>query len=158
MPFESEPLNFAEILASIDAGQNLTSELAQFGLMSILQGDVDEKDLELFLLSLNQKGATHQEVTGFVKAMVPRGTVVIAGGTCEPDATSFTMTAELGSTNYGILENKYLAQNASTVEYKVDITLGEGEWSYAEDSVLKMAIQEDLLHHTDANTLTKVSD
>ena len=43
--------------------------------------------------------------------MVPRGTVVIAGGTCEPDATSFTMTAELGSTNYGILENKYLAQN-----------------------------------------------
>ena len=69
MPFESEPLNFAEILASIDAGQNLTSELAQLGLMSILQGDVDEKDLELFLLSLNQKGATHQEVTGFVKAM-----------------------------------------------------------------------------------------
>ena len=49
MPFESEPLNFAEILASIDAGQNLTSELAQLGLMSILQGDVDEKDLELFL-------------------------------------------------------------------------------------------------------------
>ena len=90
--------------------------------------------------------------------MVPRGTVVIAGGTCEPDATSFTMTAELGSTNYGILENKYLSQNASTVEYKVDITLGEGEWSYAEDSVLKMAVQEDLLHHTDENTLTKVSD
>ncbi|MEE3015450.1 MAG: hypothetical protein VX337_01185 [Actinomycetota bacterium] len=44
------------------------------------------------------------------------------------------------------------------MEYKVDITLGEGEWSYAEDSVLKMAVQEDLLHHTDENTLTKVSD
>ena len=44
---------------------------------------------------------------------------------------------------------------SSTVEYKVDITLGEGEWSYAEDSVLKMAVQEDLLHHTDENTLTK---
>ena len=90
--------------------------------------------------------------------MVPRGAVVIAGGTCEPEATSFSMAAELGSTNYGILENKYLSQNASTVEYKLDITLGENEWSYEEDSVLKMAVQEDLLHHTDRNTLTKVSD
>ena len=37
--------------------------------MSILQGDVDDKDLESFLISLNKKGPTHQEVTGFVKAM-----------------------------------------------------------------------------------------
>jgi len=69
MPFESEPFNFAEILESIDAGQHLTSKLAQLGLKSILQGDVEDKDLELFLVALNQKGATHQEVTGFVKAM-----------------------------------------------------------------------------------------
>jgi hypothetical protein len=90
--------------------------------------------------------------------MVPRGTVVIAGGTCEPEATSFNMAAELGSTNYGILENKYLSGNASTVEYTLSITIGDGEWSYEEDSVLKMAVQDDLLHHTDRNTLKKVAD
>ena len=46
MPSKSEPFSFAEILKSIDVGQNLTSELAQRVLMSILQGDVDDKDLE----------------------------------------------------------------------------------------------------------------
>ena len=55
MPSESEPFSFAEILKSIDVGQNLTSELAQKGLMSILQGDVDDTDLESFLVSLNKK-------------------------------------------------------------------------------------------------------
>ena len=55
MPSESEPFSFTEILKSIDAGQNLTRELAQKGLMSILQGDVDDTDLESFLVSLNKK-------------------------------------------------------------------------------------------------------
>lgn len=90
--------------------------------------------------------------------MVPRGTVVIAGGTCVPDATSFEIEADLGSTNYGILENKYLAKNASTVRYTATITLGDGEWSYEEDTILKMAGRDELLHHTDRNTLAKVAD
>ena len=55
MPSKSDPFSFAEILKSIDIGQNLTSELAQHGLLSILQGDVDDKDLESFLVSLNKK-------------------------------------------------------------------------------------------------------
>ena len=63
-----------------------------------------------------------------------------------------------GSTNYGILENLYLAQNASTVEYTATITLGDDSWSYEEDSVLKMAGRDELLHHTDRNTLSKVAD
>ena len=87
MPSESEPFSFTEILKSIDAGQNLTGELAQKGLMSILQGDVDDTDLETFLVSLNKKGPTHQEVTGFVKAMrescvrlhCPEGTIDLVG-------------------------------------------------------------------------------
>ena len=90
--------------------------------------------------------------------MVPRGTVVVAGGECEADATSFNMSAELGSTTYGILQNKYLAENASTVEYTLSINIGDDEWSYEEDSVLKLSIQDELLHHTDANPLTRVAD
>ena len=63
MPSKSDPFSFAEILKSIDIGQNLTSELAQSGLMSILQGDVDDTDLESFLVSLNKKVPTHQELS-----------------------------------------------------------------------------------------------
>jgi hypothetical protein len=90
--------------------------------------------------------------------MIPRGAVVIAGADCEPDATSFEISADLGSTNYGILENLYLAKNASTERYVATITIGDGEWSYEEDSVLRMLGRDGLLHHTDRNTLKKVTE
>ena len=60
--------------------------------------------------------------------MVPRGTLVLAGGLSAPDASSFTMTAELGSDTYGILSNRFLAEAARTVYYEVTITLGDGEF------------------------------
>ncbi len=90
--------------------------------------------------------------------MVPRGTMLIAGGACEPEARSFELTSELGSTTYGILENQYLTQHASTVSYAATITIGDDEWSYEEDSVLKMAGRDELLHHTDRNRLARVAD
>ena len=90
--------------------------------------------------------------------MVPRGTVVIAGATVAPDATSFTLTAELGSPTYGVLENLYLAKNASTVRYEVTITIPDADtWTYEQDTVLRMKEFEDLYHHTDANTLRRVT-
>src|SRR5438552_12697153 len=50
-------------------------------------------------------GATGEVLRGFV---VPRGITVLAGGTTAADATSWTMHAELGGTNYTIGENQYL--------------------------------------------------
>jgi hypothetical protein len=86
--------------------------------------------------------------------MVPRGTVAIAGGTVSADATEFRLDAENTSNTYGVLENQYLAQNASTVRYEVKITVNDdGTWSYASDTVLRMAGSDELLHHTDHNTL-----
>ena len=90
--------------------------------------------------------------------MIPRGTVLIAGGACAADATSFELEADLGSTNYGILENKYLAANASTVKYTLSLSLGDDEFTYEEDSVLKMAGRDELLHHTDRNVLKRASN
>ena len=97
MPSESEPFSFTEILKSIDAGHS-NERTCPKGLMSILQGDVDDTDLETFLVSLNKKGPTHQEVTGFVKAMrescvrlhCPEGTIdlVGAGGSQDGKASS----------------------------------------------------------------------
>ena len=90
--------------------------------------------------------------------MVPRGTVVLAGGTVEPDATEFTLTAELGSSTYGILENTYLAANASTTAYTVTVAVDGDTLTYEEDSVLRMREFEDLFHHTDRNVLRRVPE
>ncbi len=91
--------------------------------------------------------------------IVPRGTAVIAGGTCDPDATTFTMDAGCGSNTYGILSNRYLDTNAKTDGYTVTVTLGDDEWSYESDTLLKMThMGDEILHHTDKNTLTRVAD
>ena len=88
--------------------------------------------------------------------MVPRGTVVLAAATAEPDAREFTLTAELGDPVYGILENKYLSTNASTVRYECVVQIGDGTFTYDEVSVLKMKEFDELFNHTDKNVLRKV--
>ncbi len=58
-------------------------------------------------------GATGEVMRGFV---VPRGIVVLAGGTATADAKSFTLTATPGDPQYAIGENKYLAAERVDVE------------------------------------------
>lgn len=99
--------------------------------------------------------ATGEIVRGFV---VPRGITVLAGGTAAADATSFELAADLGGTNYTIGENRYLAQRASTVSYRVSITVdGPDTWSYEETTMLRMTEFPDLFAHTDHNTLHRVA-
>jgi len=96
-----------------------------------------------------------QVMRGFV---VPRGIVVLAGGSAAADATSFTMSAKLGDPTYGIGENLYLSKAASTVAYSVTITVdGPDSWSYEEETTLRMKEFPDLFPHTDHNTLHRVS-
>jgi len=99
-------------------------------------------------------GATGEIMRGFV---VPRGITVLAGGTASADATSFVLKASPGDPNYNIGENKYLAENASTVSYEVTISIGDGTWSYEENATLKMKEFSELFAHTDHNTLHRVS-
>jgi len=96
--------------------------------------------------------ATGEVLRGFV---VPRGITILAGGITTPDATSFTMSAALGGTNYTIGENQYLAKNASTISYEVTITTTEDSWSYEETTMLKMAEMPEPFAHTDHNTLRR---
>ena len=92
--------------------------------------------------------------------MVPRATVAIAGGTTTADAKSFTMTAELGSLTYGVLENQYLAENASTTKYEATITVtGADSWSYDTTTTLKMAkLDGKEMAHTDRNEMHRVAE
>jgi hypothetical protein len=99
-------------------------------------------------------GATGEIMRGFV---VPRGITVLAGGTAAADARSFTLSAKAGDPQYAIGENKYLAQNASTLSYTVTITINDdGSWSYDETTMLKMKEFDEPFAHTDHNTLRKV--
>jgi hypothetical protein len=52
---------------------------------------------------------------------VPRGIALLAGGTVTPDDISFTLNAAGNEPQYSIGENKYLAENASTVSYTVTV-------------------------------------
>lgn len=98
--------------------------------------------------------ATGEVLRGFV---VPRGITVLAGGVAAPDATSFTLNARAGDPQYAIGENKYLAENASTLSYVVTVTLNDdGTWSYDEKTMLKMVEMDEPFAHTDHNTLHQV--
>jgi hypothetical protein len=88
--------------------------------------------------------------------VVPRGSMVLAGGPAAADATTFTMTAECGSETYGILSNEYLAKAARTTRFEVTITVGHDTWSYDETTVVDLSKLHRVLAHTDRNTLHRV--
>ncbi len=89
--------------------------------------------------------------------MVPRGSVVIAGGTSTPAATEFVMSAKLGVQSYGILSNQYLDENAKTTQFDVTIKIDAETFSYDETTVYEHYRSKDPIMHTDRNTLTLVS-
>ncbi|KPM53970.1 hypothetical protein ACG83_17985 [Frankia sp. R43] len=90
--------------------------------------------------------------------MVPRGQALIAAGTVAPDATSFTLRSDLGSTTYGILSNPYLARAANTTAYEVTVTVRpDGCLEYEETTTIDHARVADPVAHTDRNVLRKLS-
>jgi len=88
--------------------------------------------------------------------MVPRGTVLIAGGESAADATTVVLRAEVGSDAYGILSNRFLAEAARTVLYEATITVGNGTFSYDEVSVIEHRRMGETVRHTDHNRLRRV--
>jgi len=88
---------------------------------------------------------------------IPRGQVLLAGGTAEPDATELEVRAEVGSEVYGILSNPFLDQAFRTLSYRMHVTIHpEGTWSYAEEGVLAIPDRDQPFSHIDRNTLTRI--
>lgn len=90
--------------------------------------------------------------------LVPRGSMVLAGGPAAPDAKTFTMTAECGSETYGILSNAYLAKVARTSRFEVTITVGDDTWSYEETTIVDLTKLGRVFAHTDRDTLRRVAE
>jgi hypothetical protein len=88
--------------------------------------------------------------------VVPRGSMVLAGGPATRESKTFTMTAECGSETYGVLSNVYLAKVARTSRFEVTITVGEDTWSYDETTMVELTKLDRVLSHTDRNTLNRV--
>jgi hypothetical protein len=97
-------------------------------------------------------GATGEIMRCFV---VPRGSMVLAGGTAKAGDTSFSMEATVGDEAYGILSNKYLAEKARTKKYTCTVTVSGDTFSYDECTTYDHAIGGTIAH-TDANTLRRV--
>lgn len=90
--------------------------------------------------------------------LIPRGIALIAGGTVEPDAKSFSLKAELGSPTYGICSNLFLDREFKTIRYELTVkVLADDEISYESDTVIQMPRRKDLFHHVDKNVLKRVS-
>jgi hypothetical protein len=88
--------------------------------------------------------------------MVPRGSVLIAGGNAKPNDTSFALEANVGDEVYGILSNKYLAERARTKKFTCTVTVeGPDVWSYQENTTYDHAIGGTVAH-TDINRLRRV--
>jgi hypothetical protein len=88
---------------------------------------------------------------------IPRGQVLMAGGTAAPDATEFEVNAAVGCEVYGILSNPFLDQMFRTLSYRMTVTVHpHGAWSYEEEGVLAIPDRDEPFSHIDRNTLTRV--
>ncbi len=89
---------------------------------------------------------------------IPRGQVLLAGGSAAPDATEFEVRAAVGDEVYGILSNPFLDRNFRTLSYRMHVTIHpDGTWSYEEEGILDIPGRDQPFAHTDRNTFTRVA-
>jgi hypothetical protein len=90
---------------------------------------------------------------------IPRGQVLLAAGSAEPDATQFVVSAKIGSETFGILSNPFLYSAFRTVSFSMRVTVNEdGTWTYEEHTQLQMPDREGLVNHVDRNTMQRIAD
>jgi hypothetical protein len=88
---------------------------------------------------------------------IPRGQVLLAGGSAEADATEFEVRAAVGSEIYGILSNPFLDRAFRTLSYRMHVMFeSDGTWSYEEEGVLQIPDRTEPFSHTDRNTLRRI--
>jgi hypothetical protein len=89
---------------------------------------------------------------------IPRGQVLLAGGTAEADATSFEVRAAVGSEVYGILSNPFLDEAFRTLSYRMAITVHPNDtWSYEEEGVLAIPDRDEPFSHIDRNAFARIA-
>lgn len=89
---------------------------------------------------------------------IPRAQVALAGGRASADATTFEVSAERGSTEFGICSGPFLERNFRTDAFRMKVTANpDGTWSYSQTTTLTVRGQGVPFAHTDQNTLRRVA-
>jgi hypothetical protein len=89
---------------------------------------------------------------------IPRGQVAIAGGQAKPGDDVLVVTAERGSTEYGICSTAFLEHAFRTDRYQLTVTFNpDGSWSYVSETTLEVRGQGPFIHR-DVNRLVKVAE
>ena len=89
---------------------------------------------------------------------IPRGQTALATGYAAPDATRFEVEAVRGSTENGICSSPFLEKAFLTESFRVVVTIeADDEWSYFEDTVLRVHGRDEPFHHTDRNALRRIA-
>ena len=101
-----------------------------------------------------------EPATGLIMQTVaiPRGQVVLAGGTAKPDDTCISVEARRGDTRFGICSTSFLEEAFRTDYYRIDITFHDDDtWSYVTRTDLAIRGQTPPFDHRDTNTLRRVA-
>jgi hypothetical protein len=90
---------------------------------------------------------------------IPRGQVAIAAGHASPDDDRLMLTAERGSTEYGICSTAFLEYAFRTDAYRIELDFHEdGTWSYVQHTTLIVHGRAEPFDHVDRNRLSRIAD
>ncbi len=90
---------------------------------------------------------------------IPRGQVAIASGHAAAADDRLVLTAERGSTEYGICSTAFLEHAFRTDRYQITVTFNpDGTFSYVQETTLIVRGQAKPFVHRDENRLTKVKE
>src|SRR5215212_2760756 len=88
---------------------------------------------------------------------IPRGQVVLAGGTAKPGDKRISVEARRGDTRFGICSTTFLEEAFRTDYYRIDITFHDNDtWSYVTRTDLAIRLYTSPCDHRDTNTLRRV--
>jgi hypothetical protein len=89
---------------------------------------------------------------------IPRGQVVLAGGTAKPDDEHISVEARRGDTRFGICSTTFLEEAFRTDYYRIDITFnGDDSWTYVTRTDLAVRGSTPPFNHHDTNTLRRIA-
>jgi hypothetical protein len=89
---------------------------------------------------------------------IPRGQVVLAGGTAGPEDKRISVEARRGDTRFGICSTTFLEEAFRTDYYRIDITFnGDDSWTYVTRTDLAVRGKTPPFDHRDTNTLRRIA-
>jgi len=89
---------------------------------------------------------------------IPRGQVVLAGGSAKPGDDRISVEAQRGDTRFGICSTAFLEEAFRTDYYRIDITFnGDDSWSYVTRTDLAVRGNTPPFNHRDTNTLRRIA-